>query len=178
MPGRLRSVGEILALTWALEIGDYTRFSSNRQAISYCGLCADEKSSADKVMRMPAPPAAAKDEKLQRAPEEKLQKREEEKIFKAPLPEDQVLAHAELAKVVQTAICLDESITSAQAAEDAIQLGACQIINIKPGRVGGYLEARRIHDICAKHGVPVWMGGMLETGTAETIVRSLPSSAL
>ena len=85
-------------------------------------------------------------------------------LIEQPLPEDQVLAHAELAKVVRTAICLDESITSAQAAEDAIQLGACQIINIKPGRVGGYLEARRIHDLCAKHGVPVWMGGMLESG--------------
>ena len=85
-------------------------------------------------------------------------------LIEQPLPEDQVLAHAELAKVVQTSICLDESITSAQAAEDAIQLGACQVINIKPGRVGGYLEARRIHDLCAKHGIPVWMGGMLETG--------------
>jgi O-succinylbenzoate synthase len=85
-------------------------------------------------------------------------------LIEQPLPEDQVLAHAELAKVVQTAICLDESITSAQAAEDAIQLGACQVINVKPGRVGGYLEARRIHDLCAKHEIPVWMGGMLETG--------------
>jgi len=85
-------------------------------------------------------------------------------LIEQPLPEDQVLAHAELAKVVQTAICLDESITSAQAAADAIQLGACRIINIKPGRVGGYLEARRIHDLCAERGIPVWMGGMLETG--------------
>jgi O-succinylbenzoate synthase len=85
-------------------------------------------------------------------------------LIEQPLPEEQVLAHAELAKVVQTPICLDESITSEQAAADAIQLGACQIINIKPGRVGGYLEARRIHDLCAKHAIPVWMGGMLETG--------------
>jgi O-succinylbenzoate synthase len=85
-------------------------------------------------------------------------------LIEQPMPEEQVLAHAELAKVVRTPICLDESITSAQAATDAIQLGACQIINIKPGRVGGYLEARRIHDVCAGHGVPVWMGGMLETG--------------
>jgi o-succinylbenzoate synthase len=85
-------------------------------------------------------------------------------LIEQPLPEEQVLAHAELAKVVRTPICLDESITSAQAAADAIQLGACQIINIKPGRVGGYLEARRIHDLCATHRVPVWMGGMLETG--------------
>jgi O-succinylbenzoate synthase len=85
-------------------------------------------------------------------------------LIEQPLPEDQVLAHAELAKTVRTPICLDESITSAQAAADAIQLGACRIINIKPGRVGGYLEARRIHDLCAEHGLPVWMGGMLETG--------------
>jgi o-succinylbenzoate synthase len=85
-------------------------------------------------------------------------------LIEQPLPEEQVLAHAELAKRVRTPICLDESITSAQAAADAIQLGACRIINIKPGPVGGYLEARRIHDLCAQHGLPVWMGGMLETG--------------
>jgi O-succinylbenzoate synthase len=85
-------------------------------------------------------------------------------LIEQPLPEEQVLAHAELARLVRTPICLDESITSAQAAADAIQLGACRIINIKPGRVGGYLEARRIHDLCADHGLPVWMGGMLETG--------------
>ena len=85
-------------------------------------------------------------------------------LIEQPLPEEQVLAHAELAKVVRTPICLDESITSAQGAADAIQLGACKIINIKPGRVGGYLEAGRIHDLCAAHGIPVWMGGMLETG--------------
>jgi o-succinylbenzoate synthase len=85
-------------------------------------------------------------------------------LIEQPLPEEQVIAHAKLAKVVQTPICLDESITSFQTAADAIELGACRIINIKPGRVGGYLEARRIHDLCAERGVPVWMGGMLETG--------------
>src|SRR4030088_1371676 len=85
-------------------------------------------------------------------------------LIEQPMPEEQVLAHAELARSVRTPICLDESITSAQLAADAIQLGACRIINIKPGRVGGYLEARRIHDVCAARGVPVWMGGMLETG--------------
>ena len=85
-------------------------------------------------------------------------------LIEQPLPEDQVLAHADLARIVHTPICLDESITSAQAAEDAIRLGACRIINIKPGRVGGYLEGRRIHDVCSAHDVPVWMGGMLETG--------------
>jgi o-succinylbenzoate synthase len=85
-------------------------------------------------------------------------------LIEQPLPEEQVLAHAELSKSVRTPICLDESITSTQAAADAIELGACRIINIKPGRVGGYLEARRIHDLCAERRVPVWMGGMLETG--------------
>jgi O-succinylbenzoate synthase len=85
-------------------------------------------------------------------------------LIEQPLPEEQLLAHAALAKSVRTPICLDESITSVQAAADAIELGACRIINIKPGRVGGYLEARRIHDLCAERGVPVWMGGMLETG--------------
>ena len=85
-------------------------------------------------------------------------------LIEQPLPEEEVLAHADLAAVVRTPICLDESITSAQAAADAIRLGACKIINIKPGRVGGYLEARRIHDVCAANHVPVWMGGMLETG--------------
>jgi O-succinylbenzoate synthase len=85
-------------------------------------------------------------------------------LIEQPLPEEQVLAHAQLAKIVRTPICLDESITSAQAASDAIELGACRIINVKPGRVGGYLEARKIHDVCFSSGVPVWMGGMLETG--------------
>ncbi|HUZ86228.1 MAG TPA: o-succinylbenzoate synthase [Candidatus Baltobacterales bacterium] len=85
-------------------------------------------------------------------------------LIEQPLPEEQVLAHAEVAKTVRTPICLDESITSAQGASDAIALGACRIINVKPGRVGGYLEAKRIHDVCAERGIPVWMGGMLETG--------------
>ena len=85
-------------------------------------------------------------------------------LIEQPMPEEQVLAHAELAKTVRTPICLDESIESYQNAADAIELGACKIINVKPGRVGGYLEARRIHDLCASKHVPVWMGGMLETG--------------
>jgi O-succinylbenzoate synthase len=85
-------------------------------------------------------------------------------LIEQPMPEDQVLAHAQMAEIVGTPICLDESIHSLQAAADAIELHACRIINIKPGRVGGYLEARRIHDLCASHSIPVWMGGMLETG--------------
>jgi O-succinylbenzoate synthase len=102
-------------------------------------------------------------------------------LIEQPLPEDQVLAHAQLARLVKTPICLDESITSAQTASDAIELEACRIINIKPGRVGGYLEARRIHDVCAGRGVPVWMGGMLETGigrAANVAMAAMPNFSL
>jgi o-succinylbenzoate synthase len=88
-------------------------------------------------------------------------------LIEQPLDEEDVLGHAELVKLVRTPICLDESITSARAAADAIRLGACAIVNVKPGRVGGYLEARRIHDVCHAHGVPVWCGGMLETGVGR-----------
>ena len=85
-------------------------------------------------------------------------------LIEQPMREELVFAHAELAKKVKTPICLDESIHTWQAAHDALAIHACRIINIKPGRVGGYLEARRIHDLCAQHSVPVWMGGMLESG--------------
>jgi o-succinylbenzoate synthase len=85
-------------------------------------------------------------------------------LIEQPLPEEEVRAHAELARRVRTPICLDESITSARGAAEAIALGACRVVNIKAARVGGYLEARRIHDVCAAQGVPVWCGGMLETG--------------
>ena len=85
-------------------------------------------------------------------------------LIEQPLPEEQVLDHVELTRICKTPICLDESIVSARTAADAIKLGACHIINIKPGRAGGYLEGRRIHDVCEAHGIPVWMGGMLETG--------------
>jgi O-succinylbenzoate synthase len=98
-------------------------------------------------------------------------------LIEQPLPEDDVRGHAELARVLRAPICLDESITSARAAADAIALGACRIVNIKPGRVGGYLEARRVHDVCTAHGVPVWCGGMLETGigrAANLALAALP----
>ncbi|MBV9293599.1 MAG: o-succinylbenzoate synthase [Frankiales bacterium] len=85
-------------------------------------------------------------------------------LIEQPLPEDDMRGHAELSRRIGTPVCLDESITSARAAADAIALGACQIINIKPGRVGGYLEARRIAAVAAANGLPVWCGGMLETG--------------
>ena len=102
-------------------------------------------------------------------------------LIEQPLDEEDVLGHAELAKLVTTPICLDESITSARAAADAVRLGACTIINIKAGRVGGYLEARRIHDVCRAHGVPVWCGGMLETGigrAANVALAALPGFTL
>jgi O-succinylbenzoate synthase len=102
-------------------------------------------------------------------------------LIEQPLEEDDVLGHAKLAKLVRTPICLDESITSARIAAAAIELGACAIVNIKPGRVGGYLEARRVHDVCAAHGIPVWCGGMLETGigrAANVALAALPNFTL
>jgi O-succinylbenzoate synthase len=102
-------------------------------------------------------------------------------LLEQPLPEDDVRGHARLAGRLRTPICLDESITSARAAADAIALGACQLVNIKPGRVGGLLEARRVHDVCAAAGVPVWCGGMLETGigrAANVALAALPNFTL
>ena len=69
--------------------------------------------------------------------------------------------------MISTPVCLDESIESARDAATAIALDACRVINIKPARVGGYLEARRIHDIAVANGIPVWCGGMLETGVGR-----------
>ncbi len=85
-------------------------------------------------------------------------------LIEQPMPEEDILGHAQLAAASSTPVCLDESIVSLQTAADAIALGAAEIINIKPGRVGGYLEARRIHDLCVGLGIPVWCGGMVETG--------------
>jgi O-succinylbenzoate synthase len=102
-------------------------------------------------------------------------------MLEQPLPTADLRDHAALARRLRTPICLDESITSARAAVDAITLGACAIVNIKAGRVGGYLEARRIHDVCAAHGIPVWCGGMLETGlgqAANLALAALPGFTL
>ncbi|WAX55756.1 o-succinylbenzoate synthase [Jatrophihabitans cynanchi] len=102
-------------------------------------------------------------------------------LIEQPLDEEDVLGHARLAGLISTPVCLDESITSARAAADAITLGACSIVNVKPGRVGGYLEARRIHDVCQAHGIPVWCGGMLETGigrAANVALAALPGFTL
>jgi o-succinylbenzoate synthase len=102
-------------------------------------------------------------------------------LIEQPLAEDDLRQHAELARRLATPICLDESITSAKVAADALALGACSIVNIKPGRVGGYLESRRIHDLCQANGVPVWCGGMLESGigrAANLALASLPGFTL
>ncbi len=102
-------------------------------------------------------------------------------LIEQPLGERDMRQHAELAQRLRTPICLDESVTSAQAAADAIMLGAASIINIKAGRVGGYLEARKIHDLAQAHGVAVWCGGMLETGlgrAANAALASLPGFTL
>ncbi len=102
-------------------------------------------------------------------------------LIEQPLAEDDLLGHAELAQTLATPVCLDESITSARTAVAAIRLGACKVVNIKPGRVGGYLEARRIHDVCVAHGVAAWCGGMLETGlgrAANVALAALPGCTL
>jgi O-succinylbenzoate synthase len=85
-------------------------------------------------------------------------------MIEQPLGWDDLYSHVELQKKLQTPICLDECIHSLEQAEAAIALGACKIINIKMGRVGGYTVAKRIHDLCQAKGVPVWCGGMLEAG--------------
>ena len=85
-------------------------------------------------------------------------------LLEQPLAADDLLGHADLARLLTTPVCLDESITSPRVAAAALRLAACSVVNIKPARVGGYLAARAIHDLCAAHGVPVWCGGMLETG--------------
>ncbi|MDM5331867.1 o-succinylbenzoate synthase [Ureibacillus composti] len=85
-------------------------------------------------------------------------------MIEQPLASDDIIDHAVLQKQIKTPICLDESINSLEDARKAIELGSCGVINIKIGRVGGISEAKKIHDYCAEKGVPVWCGGMLESG--------------
>jgi o-succinylbenzoate synthase len=85
-------------------------------------------------------------------------------MFEQPLHYEDMIDHAELQKQIQTPICLDESIHSADDARKAIKIGACRIINVKLGRVGGHAGVRAVHDVCRDHGIPVWCGGMLESG--------------
>jgi O-succinylbenzoate synthase len=102
-------------------------------------------------------------------------------MIEQPLDYDDVMDHVALQQALKTPICLDESIHTVRIARDAIAAGACRIINIKPGRVGGHRESIRLHDLCAEHGIPVWHGGMLETGIgrAHNIhLASLPNFSL
>jgi len=102
-------------------------------------------------------------------------------MIEQPLWNDDIYYHARLQKELRTAICLDESIESARSAAFAAETGACRIMNIKVGRVGGFTEALAVHDVCQSHKIPVWCGGMLETGIgrAQNIALStLPNFSL
>jgi O-succinylbenzoate synthase len=102
-------------------------------------------------------------------------------MIEQPLDHDDLLDHAKIQLTLKTPICLDESITSARRARQALDLGSCQIINIKIGRVGGYSEALAIHDLCYANGIPVWCGGMLESGIGRAhniALASLPGFTL
>ncbi|MBN9185950.1 MAG: o-succinylbenzoate synthase [Microbacterium sp.] len=102
-------------------------------------------------------------------------------LIEQPLQEDDLVDHAALARRLRTPVCLDESIVSAKAATDAIALRAAAVVNVKAGRVGGYLEAVRVHDVCRDAGIPVWCGGMLETGigrAANAALAALPGFTL
>jgi O-succinylbenzoate synthase len=102
-------------------------------------------------------------------------------MIEQPLGWDDLYGHAELQKKLETPICLDECIHTDEQAKAAIALGACRIINIKMGRVGGHTVARRIHDLCQESGVPVWCGGMLESGIGRAhniALSTLPNFTL
>ena len=102
-------------------------------------------------------------------------------MLEQPLGADDLLALAELQRRMSTAICLDESITDVKRARDMIALGSGKIINIKPGRVGGFTASKAIHDLCADSGIPVWCGGMLESGIGRAhnvALASLPNFSL
>jgi o-succinylbenzoate synthase len=89
-------------------------------------------------------------------------------MIEQPLWNDDIYYHARLQKELRTPICLDESIESARDAACAVETGACKILNIKVGRVGGFTEAKKVHDVCQANRVPVWCGGMLETGIGRS----------
>jgi O-succinylbenzoate synthase len=102
-------------------------------------------------------------------------------MIEQPLGHDDIVDHAALQQQLATPICLDESIHSAEDARKAIALDATRVVNIKPGRVGGFSEAKRIHDLCALHDIPVWCGGMLEMGIGRAHnvqLASLPNFRL
>jgi O-succinylbenzoate synthase len=102
-------------------------------------------------------------------------------MIEQPLAHDEIIDHAELQAKLKTPICLDECIRSAHQAEQAIRMKAGRIINIKLGRVGGFAEAKKVHDVALAHGIPVWCGGMLESGigrAANIALSTLPNFVL
>ena len=102
-------------------------------------------------------------------------------MIEQPLDWDDLVRHAELQRQLKTPVCLDESITKVERARDMITLGSGKIINIKPGRVGGFASSIAIHDLCRQHGIPVWCGGMLESGIGRAYnvaLASLPNFSL
>ncbi len=102
-------------------------------------------------------------------------------MVEQPLAHDDIIDHSTLQTKLQTPVCLDECIRSAHHAQQAIDMGACRIINIKLGRVGGFAEAKRVHDVCQKANVPVWCGGMLESGIGRAhnvALSTLPNFTL
>ena len=102
-------------------------------------------------------------------------------MVEQPLGRDDVVRHAALQRRMTTPICLDESITSVERAEDMIALGSGRIVNIKPGRVGGFAVSKAIHDVCELNAIPVWCGGMLESGVGRAhniALASLPNFRL
>jgi o-succinylbenzoate synthase len=102
-------------------------------------------------------------------------------LHEQPLEQDDWYGHVLMSQACRTPICLDESIHSVMSADSALQFGACSIINIKPGRMGGYLAAKEVHDLCLVRGAPVWAGGMLETGigrAANVALAALPGFTL
>ena len=96
-------------------------------------------------------------------------------LIEQPLAHDDIYQHSKLQKKLKTPLCLDESITSPDLAVFALEINACRVINIKPSRVGGLTAAKKIHDICMHRSVPVWCGGMLETGIGRTFNAALAS---
>ena len=96
-------------------------------------------------------------------------------MIEQPLRHDDLIHHAELSEYIKTPICLDESISSEQLAIQAINLNSCSYVNVKPGRVGGLTNARNIHNVCQRVGIPCWVGGMLESATGGAICTALAS---
>jgi o-succinylbenzoate synthase len=102
-------------------------------------------------------------------------------LIEQPYPEERIVDNVDLVAAIDTPVCLDETIVNEAVCDDVLRLGAADVINIKPGRVGGHLAGKRIHDACVAAGVPVWHGGMLETGVgraANLALAALPGFTL